>query len=87
MQIIEISLKLTPMPISVQRKETADAEAVYQQVVDAINTGSPKILELTCEHQPDKKVSLLTGEIAAVQLYEKSGMASGGKRPGFAFME
>lgn len=87
MHIIEISLKLTPMPMSVQRKEVEAAEAVYQQVVGAINSGTPNILELTCEHQPDKKVSILTSEIAAVQMYEKSGMASGGKRPGFAFME
>jgi hypothetical protein len=87
MYIIEISLKLTAMPMSVQRKEAEGAELVYQQVVSAIKTGSPALLELTCEHQPDKKISLLTSEISAVQSYEKSGMATGGKRPGFAFAE
>ena len=85
MHIIEISLKFTPMPMSVQRKEEADAQAVYQQVLGAINAGSPSVLELTCEHQPEKKLALLTSEIAAVQTYEKSGASTGGKRPGFAF--
>lgn len=85
MNIIEISLKFTPMPMSVQRKEADDAQAVYQQVLDAIKAGSPSVLELTCEHQPEKKLALLTSEIAAVQTYEKSGATSGGKRPGFAF--
>ena len=85
MHIIEISLKFTPMPMSVQRKEAEDAEAVYKQVLEAINTGSPSVLELNCEHQTEKKLALLTSEIAAVQTYEKSGATTGGKRPGFAF--
>ncbi|NJN29179.1 MAG: hypothetical protein HC824_00910 [Synechococcales cyanobacterium RM1_1_8] len=87
MHIIEIYLKLTAMPMSVQRKEAEGAEQVYQQVMAAIQSGTPNLLELTCEHQPDKKVSILTSEISAVQVYEKSGMATGGKRPGFAFAE
>ncbi len=87
MHIIEISLKLTAMPMSVQRKEAEGAETVYKQVIEAVNTGSPKLLELTCEHQPDKKITILTSEISAVQSYEKSGMAPGGKRPGFAFAD
>ena len=85
MHIIEISLKFTPMPMSVQRKEAEDAEAVYKQVLEAVNSGSPSVLELSCEHQTEKKLALLTSEIAAVQTYEKSGATTGGKRPGFAF--
>ncbi len=85
MNIIEISLKFTPMPMSVQRKEVEDAQAIYQQVIDAMTSGSPTVLELTCEHQPEKKLALVTREIAAIQIYEKSGTSIGGKRPGFAF--
>ena len=85
MHIIEISLKFTPTPMSVQRKEAEDAEAVYKQVLEAVNSGSPSVLELSCEHQTEKKLALLTSEIAAVQTYEKSGATTGGKRPGFAF--
>lgn len=84
MHIIEISLKLTPMPLSVQRKTAEDAETAYQQVVAAMRSGGSQLLELTCEHQSDKKIALLGSEIAAVQVYEKSGSASTGKRPGFA---
>lgn len=87
MYIIEVSLKYTPMPLSVQRKAQEDAETVYKAVVDAMRSNNPKILELTCEHQPDKKVSVVSAELASVQVYEKSGSAMTSKRPGFAFVE
>jgi hypothetical protein len=87
MYIIEVSLKYTPMPLSVQRKSAEDAEALYNTVVSCMGSGTPKILELTCEHQADKKVSIVTAEIASVQVYEKSGSAMTSKRPGFAFAE
>jgi choline dehydrogenase-like flavoprotein len=87
MYIVEVSLKLTPMPLSVQRKTLEDAQAVYAQVVEAMRSGSPQLLELTCEHQAEKKLALLSGEIASVQVYEKSGSAMTGKRPGFAVAE
>jgi hypothetical protein len=88
MYIIEISLKFTPMPVSVQRKTQEDALSVYQQVLSAMQTGSPAILELTCEQQEEKCIACLSGEIAAVQMYEKSGGTAGSKRPGFAaFLE
>jgi hypothetical protein len=79
---IELILKYTPMPFSVQRKEKDGADALYHQILDAMNSGSPKILELTCEKQDGKKVAILSSEISAVQVSEKSG---GGKAsaPGF----
>jgi hypothetical protein len=43
------------------------------------------VLELTCEKEPEKMVSLLSSEVVAVQLFEKSASAAGGKRPGFSF--
>jgi hypothetical protein len=73
------------MPVAVQRKELADAEALYGQVRQALETGSPRVLELTCEKEEDKRISLLSSELVAVQLYEKSATGSGGKRPGFSF--
>jgi hypothetical protein len=85
MHIIEVSLKFTPMPMSVQRKSLEDAQAVYRQVIEAMR--SSQILELTCENQPEKMLALQSQEIAAVQMYEKSGSATSGKRPGFAFAE
>jgi hypothetical protein len=84
MFIVDVSLKNAPVTLSVQRKSLEDAQAVYQQVLDAIQSGNPITLELTCETQSEKKVALLVSEIAAVQVFEKSGTsASSGRPPGF----
>ncbi|EKQ67915.1 hypothetical protein OsccyDRAFT_4213 [Leptolyngbyaceae cyanobacterium JSC-12] len=84
MFIIDVSLKSAPVTLSVQRKNSEDAEATYQQVLDAMRSGEAKLVELTCEHQPGKKVSVLGSEVAAVQVYEKSSTAtSSGRPPGF----
>ncbi len=44
-----------------------------------------KLLELSCEQFEDKKISVLTTEILAVQIYEKTALMGGVKRPGFSF--
>ena len=85
MYVIELALKLSPLPLSVQRKKLADAQALYQKVRQAIDRGQPRLLELTCEKLADKKVTVLTGEILAVQVYEKAAGTGGSKRPGFSF--
>ena len=85
MYVVELSIRLSPMPVAVQRKEVNDAEALYNQVKQALDTGSPRVLELTCEKDEDKRISLLSSELVAVQMYEKSAMGGGGKRPGFSF--
>jgi len=84
MFIIDVSLKSAPVTLSVQRKSAEDAEAAYHQVLDAVRSGEQRLVELTCEHQPGKKVSILGSEVAAVQVYEKSSTAtSSGRPPGF----
>ena len=83
--VVELSLKLSPMPVAVQRKELADAQALYGQVKQALETGAPRVLELSCEKEEDKRISLLSSEVVAVQIYEKSAMGGGSKRPGFSF--
>ena len=83
--VVELSIKLSPMPVAVQRKELADAQALYATVKTAIEHGGPKLLELTCEKEESKRVSLLSSEVVAVQTYEKSAMGGGSKRPGFSF--
>lgn len=85
MYVVELSLKLSPMPVAVQRKELADAQALYASVRQALEGLGPRVLELSCEKEADKKVSLLASELVAVQIYEKSAAGSGGKRPGFSF--
>ena len=85
MFVVELSLKLSPMPVAVQRKEQAAAEDLYQQVKQAMESGHPRLLELTCEKDESKRVSLLSSEVVATQTYEKSAMGGGSKRPGFSF--
>ena len=76
MYTVELILKSNPIALSVQRKEQENAEALYQQIVSAIADGNTKVLELTCEKQEGKKVTVLTSEISAIQVSEKSGASS-----------
>jgi len=85
MYVVELSIKLNPMPLAVQRRELADAEALYNQIRGSLESGAPRLLELTCEKEEHKRLTLLSSEIVAVQLYEKSTTGGGGKRPGFSF--
>ena len=84
MFVVELSLRLTPMPIAVQRKEQQAAQALYQEVRQAIESGHPRLLELHCEKDEHKHISLLTAEVIAVQTYEKTAGAGGSRRPGFS---
>ncbi len=83
---IDLMLKHTSTPLSVQRQSVDEAAKVYQQILEAIRDGSPKIIELTCERYPDKKLAIITSEICAVQMADRMSTtsASSGKPPGFA---
>jgi hypothetical protein len=72
------------MPLVVQRKEHADAKRLYSEVVDSIQKGNQRVLEMTCEKVEDKRITVLVSEITAVQIYEKTS-SSTSKRPGFSF--
>jgi hypothetical protein len=86
MHTIELVLKSTPMPLSVQRKTEEEAQALYQQLLEAMKSSVNQIIEMTCDRQPGKKVAIMTGEIAAVMVTEKAGTASTGKPAGFFVM-
>jgi hypothetical protein len=83
MYSIDITIKLSPIPISLQRKEAEGAEALYQAIITAMRSATPELLELTCEKQTDKKVALFSDQITAVIVSQKSGTASTGRAPGF----
>jgi hypothetical protein len=85
MYVVELSLRLSPMPIAVQRKEAEAAQALYDEVRNAMESGFPKLFQLTCEKDEHKRISLLTSEVVAVQTYEKSAQGGGSRRPGFSF--
>lgn len=79
---IDLTIRNTAFPMSVQRKEAADAEAAYKQIVEAIRTGSPELIELKCDREPEKKIAIRTSEISGVQMSQKDS-ATAGKTPGF----
>ena len=85
MYVIELALKLTPLPLLVHRKNLRDAEIVYSNVRKSMERDQPRLLELTCEKVEGKKVTVLTQEILAVQMYEQTAASGGTKRPGFSF--
>lgn len=76
MYTVEITIKNNPLSLSVQRKEQEHAESLYREIATAIADGNPKVLELTCEKQEGKRISVLTSEISAVQVSEKSGASA-----------
>ena len=84
MYCIELTIKLSPIPLIVQRKEHEEAQRIYSEVIDLIQKGNQRLLELVCEKVEDKRITVLVSEITAVQIYEKSAIAGGSKRPGFS---
>ena len=80
---IEFTLKHTAMPLSVQKKEQEAAEALYSSFVNTLRSGSGQWIEVTCDQQPNKKITLLSSEVIAVQVFEKVAGVAGGRPPGF----
>ena len=86
MYCIELTIKLSPIPLIVQRKEHEDAQRIYSEVIDLIQKGNQRLLELVCEKVEDKRITVLVSEIIAVQIYEKTS-SSTSKRPGFSIQD
>ncbi|NJR51987.1 MAG: hypothetical protein HC780_22880 [Leptolyngbyaceae cyanobacterium CSU_1_3] len=86
MFIIELTLKNSPVPLSVQRKSAEEADATYKEIAESMRSGGSHLLELTCDRQTEKKLAVLSDNIAAVSVYEKSSASSSGRTPGFFAM-
>ena len=84
MYSLELTIKLSPLPLIVQRKEHGDAKRLYSEVIDTMQKGNQRLLELTCEKVEDKKITVLVSEIIGVQIYEKTSSSGSSKRPGFS---
>lgn len=78
---IDLTVRNTAIPLSVQIKSAEDAEAVYQQIVTSMRSANPEILELKSEGKIEKKVAVRSSEISGVQISQKEGTAAGGSRP------
>ena len=82
---LEVSLRYSPFPISIQKKEHDDLLRVFDQIKNAMKDNADSVLiDLKCDKMDSKSIVVLSKEIIAVQIYEKSAIAGGSKRPGFS---
>ena len=86
MYSLEISLRYSPFPLSIQKKDYEEVKRVYDEIKDFMNGNNQHsvLIELSCEKVKDKIITVLAKEIISVQIYEKSAVAGGSKRPGFS---
>ena len=82
---LELSLRYSPFPISIQKKEHDEVLKIYEEIKSAMRENTDSLLiDLTCDKMNSKSITVLAKEIIAVQIYEKSAIAGGAKRPGFS---
>ncbi len=82
---LEVSLRYSPFPISIQKKDHDEVLRIFEHIKKAMSENADSILiDLTCDKIKSKSISLLSREIIAVQIYEKSAIAGGSKKPGFS---
>ena len=85
MYSLELTLRYSPFPITIQKKEYDEVSRIFQEVKDAMKDHNlSTLIELKCEKINSKSLAVLSNEIIAVQIYEKSAIAGGTKRPGFS---
>ena len=86
MYSLELSMRYSPFPLSIQKKEFEDVQQIYDEIKNAMNENveSSNLIELKCDKVQDKLIAVRIQEIISVQIYEKSSVAGGAKRPGFS---
>tara|TARA_B100000212_G_scaffold266221_1_gene205724 strand:+ start:231 stop:497 length:267 start_codon:yes stop_codon:yes gene_type:complete len=82
---LELSLRYSPFPISIQKKEHDDVLRIFEEIKNSMRENKDSVLiDLKCDKMESKSLAVLSKEIIAVQIYEKSAIAGGSKRPGFS---
>ena len=86
MYSLELSLRYSPFPVSVQRKDYEDVKRTYEEIKNSMkdNENYSNLIELKCDKVQDKLITVRSQEIISVQIFEKSSTAGGAKRPGFS---
>ena len=86
MYSLELSLRYSPFPLSIQKKELEDAQRIYDEIKNSMNDAleTSNLIELRCDKVQDKLIAVRAKEIISVQIYEKSSLAGGAKKPGFS---
>ena len=86
MYSLELSLRYSPFPLSIQKKEFDDVKRIYDEIKNSMNETSEttKLIELSCDKVQDKLIAVRAQEIISLQIYEKSSVVGGAKKPGFS---
>ena len=86
MYSLELSLRYSPFPVSIQKKEYDDIKKVYDEIKNCMhgNESNSNVIELTCEKVQNILIAVRVHEIISSQIYEKSSIAAGSKKPGFS---
>ena len=86
MYSLEISLRYSPFPLSIQKKNYEDVKRIYDEIKDFMtgDNQNSTLIELSCDKVQDKLITVIAKEVISVQIYEKSSVAGGSKRPGFS---
>ena len=86
MYSLELSLRYSPFPLSIQKKEFEDVKKIYDEIKNHMNKTleTSSLIELRCDKVQDKLIAVRAQEIISVQIYEKSSVAGGVKKPGFS---
>ena len=86
MYSLELSLRYSPFPISIQKRELEDVKKIYEEIKNSMKetVDNSTLIELRCDKVQDKLISVRAQEIISVQIYERSSVAGGAKRPGFS---
>jgi len=86
MYSLELSVRYSPFPLAIQKKEFEDVKRIYDQIKNFMNdtVETSNLIELSCDKVQDKLIAVRAQEIISVQIYEKSAVAGGAKRPGFS---
>lgn len=80
---INLLVRYIPVPLSVEKEEESDAQALYEEILTKIKGSKPEIIELTCDKQKDKKIAVLSDQVTGVIISQKDGGGAGPKVPGF----
>ena len=71
---------------AISQKEFDDVKQIFDEIKIAMNETleSSNLIALRCDKVQDKLIAVRAKEIISVQIYEKSSLAGGSKRPGFS---
>ena len=73
MYSLELSLRYSPFPLSIQKREFDDVKGIYDEIKSSMNENleSSNLVELKCDKVQDKLIAVRAQEIISVQLQEE----------------